>query len=185
MTNLHTQGVAVLSPYHLLAREPQTAQRSILLAPPTNAFSGLWSAIRRRHSFLAVVALTAMISEFLPILLAQIPFRVTQTHLVHVITTWTAVGVLSVMVLVLLSSFLVCWPHMPLDPSTIAGAMYYVADSRMLDYFQGLSVVGRKERDQRIATLGRRYRFGPMIGVSDGKPRVGVDVSKDGLHDVW
>lgn len=125
-----------------------------------------------------------MISEFLPILLSQIPFRVTSIHIVHVITTWTAVGVLCVMVLVLLSSFFIRWPHTPLDPTTIAGAMYYVADSRMLDDFQGLSMVERKDRDQRIVDLGLRYRFGPMMGVG-GKPRVGVDVSKDSLHDVW
>ncbi|KAI1101401.1 hypothetical protein F4804DRAFT_12006 [Jackrogersella minutella] len=34
-----------------LGRLSQHARRSILLAPPTKAFSGLWSVIRRRHNF--------------------------------------------------------------------------------------------------------------------------------------
>lgn len=38
---------------------------------------------------------------------------------------WLAVTILSTMILVLLGSFLVKWPELPIDPSTIAGAMYY------------------------------------------------------------
>ncbi|RYP47636.1 hypothetical protein DL768_006334 [Monosporascus sp. mg162] len=170
--------VAVLSPYHLLARAPQSAGRSILLAPPTNAFSGLWSAIRRRDGFLAVVALTSVLSELLPVLLAEIPFRVSQTYLVHLITTWSAVGILCIMLLVLISSFFVKWPHMPLDPTTVAGAMYYVADSWMLSQFDGLGTLGRKDRDRRVVALDLKYRFGPMTGVG-WETRVGVDVAGD------
>ncbi|RYP41399.1 hypothetical protein DL767_001037 [Monosporascus sp. MG133] len=170
--------VAVLSPYHLLAQAPQSAQRSILLAPPTNAFSGLWSAVRRRDGFLAVVAFTSVLSELLPVLLAEIPFRVSQTYLVHLITTWSAVGILCIMLLVLVSSFFVKWPHMPLDPTTVAGAMYYVADSWMLGLFEGLGTLGPKDRDRRVVGLGLKYRFGPMTGVS-WETRVGVDVAGD------
>ncbi|RYP87864.1 hypothetical protein DL769_000456 [Monosporascus sp. CRB-8-3] len=170
--------VAVLSPYHLLARAPQSARRSILLAPPTNAFSGLWSAVRRRDGFLAVVALTSVLSELLPVLLAEIPFRVSQTYLVHLVTTWSAVGILCIMLLVLVSSFFVRWPHMPLDPTTVAGAMYYVADSWMLGGFDGLGTLGPKDRDRRVVELGLKYRFGRMTGVS-GETKVGVDVAGD------
>ncbi|RYP75207.1 hypothetical protein DL771_002532 [Monosporascus sp. 5C6A] len=170
--------VAVLSPYYLLAQAPQSAQRSILLAPPTNAFSGVWSAVRRRDGFLAVVALTSVLSEFLPVVLAEIPFRVSQTYLVHRITTWSAVGILCIMLLVLVSSFFIKWPHMPLDPTTVAGAMYYVADSWMLGGFDGLGTLGPKDRDRRVVSLGLKYRFGQMTGVS-GETRVGVDITGD------
>ncbi|RYP22650.1 hypothetical protein DL765_001500 [Monosporascus sp. GIB2] len=170
--------VAAISPYHLLAQAPRSARRSILLAPPTNAFSGLWSAVRRRDGFLAVVALTSVLSELLPVLLAEIPFRVSQTYLVHRITTWSAVGILGIMLLVLIASFFVKWPHMPLDPTTVAGAMYYVADSWMVGGFDGLGTLGPKDRDRRIVALGLKYRFGQMTGVS-GETRVGVDVAGD------
>ncbi len=67
---------------------------------------------------------------------------------------------------------------MPLDPTTIAGAMYYVADSWMLDNFHGLSTFKRKERDRSVTALALRYQLGQMMGIS-GKARVGVDVAKD------
>ena len=177
-------GIAVLSPYHLLEQKPQPAQRSILLAPPTNPVSGLWTAVRRRHGYLAVVALTAVLSEFLPILLSEVPFRVSQTFLVHLITTWSAVGVLGTMVLVLLCSFFVKWPHLTVDPTTIAGAMYYVTDSYMLSNFQGLSTLERKERDKGVTNLGLRYEFGRVMGLS-GKTRLGVDFAKDTPIPAW
>ena len=174
----------MLSPYHLLEQRPQSARRSILLAPPTNAVSGLWTAIRRRHGYLTIVAPTAVLSEFLPILLTQIPFQVSQTFLVYVITTWSAVGVLGIMVLVLLWSFFVRWPHMPVDPTTIAGAMYYVTDSYMLSNFQGLSTLEREERDNGVANLGLKYEFGRMMGTSE-KARLGVDFAKETPVSVW
>ncbi|KAI1337363.1 hypothetical protein F5Y15DRAFT_391163 [Xylariaceae sp. FL0016] len=170
--------IAIISPYQLLSDRPQLARHSILLAPPTNAVSGLRSAIRRRHGFLAVVAVTSLLSEVLTIFLTNIPFRVTQTFLVHTICTWSAVGILFIMVLVVLGSFCVTWPHMPLDPSTVAGAMYYVCDSWMLGQFEGLSVMRRPERDARVRSLGARYEFGEMGGV-EGTRRIGVDSSDE------
>ncbi|KAI1636215.1 hypothetical protein F4809DRAFT_641773 [Biscogniauxia mediterranea] len=71
-----SSSIVILRPCHLVY---QTARRSILLAPPANAFSGLWSSVRRRHGFLAVVALTSILSKFLIVLLSNVPYRVTQT----------------------------------------------------------------------------------------------------------
>lgn len=175
--------IAMLSPYQLLASSPQQARRSILLAPPTNAFSGLWSAIRRRHSFLAIVAVTSILSEFLTIFLSNVPYRVTQTFLVHNICTWAAVGILCIMVLVVVGSFFVSWPHMPVDPSTIAGAMYYVCDSWMLARFEGLSMMKRRDRDWHVNEMNLRYEFGEIRGAS-GIVRIGVDASTSGCS-VW
>ncbi|XXG96339.1 hypothetical protein Hte_002621 [Hypoxylon texense] len=176
--------IAILSPYQLLAKSPQHARRSILLAPPTNAFSGLWSSVRRRHGFLAVVAVTSILSEFLTIFLGNIPFRVTQTYLVHNICTWAAVGILCIMILVVAGSFFVTWPHMPVDPSTVAGAMYYVCDSWMLARFEGLSTMKRKDRDWRVNEMGLKYEFGEIRGAS-GVVRIGVDASSSSGGAGW
>ncbi|CAJ2513062.1 Uu.00g011810.m01.CDS01 [Anthostomella pinea] len=167
--------VAILSPYQLMAHSPQTAQRVILVAPPTNAFSGIWSAFRRRHLFLGVVAFTAILSEFLPLLLANIPFQVTQTWDVHLGCTWLAVGIISLMIVVLVVSFFVRWPRLPVDPRTVAGAAYYVCDSWLLQGVDKLSMAKKSERDARMNYAGLRYRYGEMTGVS-GVRRVGVDV---------
>ncbi|KAI8634512.1 hypothetical protein F5Y19DRAFT_213645 [Xylariaceae sp. FL1651] len=167
--------VAIMSPYQLLARRPQYASRSILLAPPTNAFSGLWYAARSRRIFLAVVALASIVSESLSIFLSNVPFQVTQTYLVSQMSCWAAVSILSLMVLTVIISFYIKWPHMPVDPSTIAGAMYYVCDSPVLDRFEGLSKLKKKERDRKVTELALLYEFGEIEGTS-GSRRVGVNI---------
>ncbi|KAI0384662.1 hypothetical protein F5Y04DRAFT_269185 [Hypomontagnella monticulosa] len=176
--------IAVLSPYQLLANSPQHARRSILLAPPTNAFSGLVSSVRRRHSFLAIVALTSILSEFLTIFLSNIPYRVTQTYLLHQVCTWAAVSILGIMVLVVFGSFFLTWPHMPVDPSTIAGAMYYVCDSWMLSRLEGLSTMKRRDRDWRVNEMRLKYEFGEIRGAS-GIVRIGVDASSSSGGAGW
>ncbi|KAI5860405.1 hypothetical protein GGS23DRAFT_613962 [Durotheca rogersii] len=168
--------IAVVSPYKLLASGPQRAGRSILLAPPTNAFSGLWSALRRRHGFLAAAAATSILSEFLTVFLSNVPFRVTQTYVANRVCTWAAVGILGVMVAVVLASFAVAWPRVPVDPATVAGALYYVCDSPMLDRFAGLSTLPRRDRDRHVRDMDLRYEFGQIAGVS-GLTRIGVDAS--------
>ena len=123
---------------------------------------------------MALVALTSIFSEFMPILLNNIPFRITQTFVTHLVCTWLAVGILGAMLLVVLASFFIKWPHMPADVTTIAGTMYYVFDSGMLWSFEGLGPAPPKERDWRISEMGSQYSFGEMTGVS-GMQRVGVD----------
>jgi len=115
----------------------------------------------------------------MPILLNNVPFRLTQTYATHMACTWMAVAVLSLMWAVVFASFFVKWPHMPVDPSTIAGAMYYVCDSRMLAGFEGLSVLPKEQRDSRVEEMGDLYRFGSIDGLSSSagstRRRIGVD----------
>ena len=138
---------------------------------------GLWSSIRRRDLTLAAVAIATIISEFLPIVLNNIPFRVTQTFLAHEICTWIAIGVLSFMLAVVLGTFLVRWPGLPVDPSTVAGAMYYVADSKVVEMVEGYTQLNGKERNDVIKAMRGRFEFGEVWGVS-GRRRVGVDVAE-------
>ncbi|KAK0721572.1 hypothetical protein B0T26DRAFT_643506 [Lasiosphaeria miniovina] len=170
--------MAVLSPYQLLSQGPQPAGRSVVLSPPLNAFSGILSAARRRHRYLVTVAFTAILSEFLPLLLSNVPFRVTQTWMTHMVCTWLAMAILTVMWLVVAGGFLVKWPHLPVDPSTIAGAMFYVHDSSIICTLEGLGALGKKERDRRVVDMRLKYEFGDMAGLG-GRKRIGVDGSRD------
>ncbi|KAJ2896033.1 hypothetical protein MKZ38_005918 [Zalerion maritima] len=179
--------VATLSPYTLMSSSAtsggQPASKSILLHPPSNPFSGLFRAIHRGQPYLILVSFTAILSEFMPLILNQIPYRPTQTLQVHRVTYIVSVTVLSFMILVILLSFwpkMVRWPHMPLDPSTIAGAMFMVADSWMMWGFEGMGAMGNmdeKERDERIKARGERYEYGEIVGNAGtvGGMRVGVD----------
>lgn len=124
--------------------------------------------------FSAVVAFAGVLSKFTPILLANIPFSSTVTWQSHEACTWASVGILAVMVLVLVASFLVKWPYMPVDPGTIAGTMYYICDSRMLGDLGPAGESGGKGDKQVGGRLGARYRFGKTVGVS-GRERIAVD----------
>lgn len=77
---------------------------------------------------MGIVAAVSIMAEFLPALLTNIPYRIIETWLAHSVCMWMAIAVLCAMVLTLLGSFFVDWPHMPIDPSTMAGAMYYVVN---------------------------------------------------------
>ncbi|KAI1121734.1 hypothetical protein F5Y10DRAFT_288177 [Nemania abortiva] len=157
--------VAVMTPYQMLAEKPRKACQSILLAPPTNAFSGLWYAVRTRRVFLGLVSLVSILSESLGVFLGNIPFKVTQTFFVFQICTWTAVGIMSLMVLILLGSFFVRWPDMPVNPSTIAGAMYYVCDTSLVEKFEGLSTLSRMQRDITVTNMALLYEFNEMVNI--------------------
>lgn len=143
-----------------------------------HALAGIWSARQRRHPFLIVVAVTAILGEFMPLLLNNVPFRLTQTYATHMVCTWLAVVLMCIMWLVVAGSFFLSWPHMPVDPGTIAGAMYYVCDSKMLSSFEGLSMLGQEERDRRVDQMPAKFAFGSIVGKS-GTIGIGVDA----IHD--
>ncbi|KAF3008304.1 hypothetical protein E8E14_005820 [Neopestalotiopsis sp. 37M] len=170
--------VAIISPYQLLAQRPQKAKHSILLSPTTNAFSSILSGMRRRHVLLAAVGVTALLSEFLTIFLSNVPYRATQTFLAARVCAYGSIGIISTMALVVVGSLFIKWPYMPVDPSTIAGAMYYVCDSWMLRHLQHLGEMGRDDCNARINAMDQSYTFGEIVGQS-GTLRIGVDTVDD------
>jgi hypothetical protein len=141
-----------------------------------NPFYGAFASLTQRNLLLLTVAVTTILSEFLPILLANIPFSLTQTKMTHVVCARAAIAILGFMIIVLGATMFVKWPHMAVDPRTVAGAVYYVADSAMLADFEGrgISVLDKRERDERVKELGQRYFYGDVRGVS-GQHRIAVD----------
>jgi len=170
-----------MSPYKIMSTKPQPAQRSILISPPLDPFTGFVSAFRHRHDiFLSLVACTAVLSEFLPLLLGAIPWRVSETYLTHQVCTWLAVAVLALMVAVLVGSLFLRWPSMPVDPSTVAGSIYYVCESDMVDEFRGMGWEAGDVRDSLVGVKGKRYVFKEKVGIGNRR-RMQVEVD-DGLQ---
>jgi hypothetical protein len=166
-------GVALMEPYRQLWRRPQTTVKSIAVAPPTTVFVGIWQALARREVFTSCVALANIISKLTPPLLSNVPFSPVQTWLFHQVATWTATGCLGFLILVLgYGALFVKYPHMPIDPGTVAGKMYYLCDSDILYDFQGFSGLEVKECLTRLDP-DWKYTFGKMTGVS-GEQRIGV-----------
>lgn len=179
--------VSIMAPYQLMATKTQPAIHSILFSPNTNPFSGIWSAIKHRHAFLGAVSGAAILSEFLPVILSNVPFNLAQTQTAATVCAVLSCVFLILMISTLVWSFFIRYPPMPVDPRCIAGLLYYVSRSRMVVEerdFQGLSRLDRQERELRIRELGRRYFYGVLAGSSER--RLGVDCDAgtlgEGMH---
>ncbi|KAJ0165913.1 hypothetical protein CTA2_9484 [Colletotrichum tanaceti] len=167
-------GVATISPYYHMGRRSQQPESSILITRPTNSFYGLYAAVVEGDVVLLLAAFMAVLAEFLPILLTNIPYNLTQTLVTHTVCALASASILALMIAALVASLFVRWPAMPVDPRSIAGALYYVDESRMLDDFEGFSRLGSEERARRVRELGRRYFYGAITG-KRGRRRMGVE----------
>lgn len=107
--------------------------------------------------------------------LSHVPFSKTETYLTQLVCSWLSIAILGLMILTLVASFFVKWPHLPVDPRTIAGAMYYICDSGMLETLDGMSTMQKRDRNMGIRRMGRKYGFGYIDGLN-GRRRVGVDI---------
>ena len=206
-----SQSVATISLFHRMAASPSSLptlsssrtetesglspSKSILLSRPTNSFSSAWAAVsqtqisssscsqaREKGDWLLLLsAIMAVLAELLPVVLANIPYSLTQTLTTHNVCTYISLGILGSMVAVLGGSLFVRWPHMPVDPRTLAGAIYYVADSELLlnDVAEAAGQTTATqgtlaEMEQRLIKMDRRYYYGRVLG-SNGKSRMVVD----------
>ena len=111
------------------------------MTPPTNVFGGVWSALLRRPRdyYLGAISIAGIFAELLPLLLGNVAFEASDSHIGIRFCTWFAVAILFILLLVAATSFRVQWPHMPLDPTTVAGAVYYTSDPTMSSSVKGMS----------------------------------------------
>ena len=170
-------GVARTEAYRALYSSRRTANDAVFTSPATTPFTGLWTSLGRRSWFSAAVALMAILSKFTPVLLTNVPYRIVQTWTTHEVCTWMALAVLALMMAVLVWSLFVPRPPLPAGSDTLAAAMHYVCDSRMLPDFAGMASAGKAEWESCRAKGERAYRFGEMVGVS-GAARIGVDYAE-------
>ncbi|KXH45929.1 hypothetical protein CSAL01_09157 [Colletotrichum salicis] len=157
-------GIAIVSPYYHMGRRSQRPESSILITRPTNGFYGIYAAILDGDIVLMLAAFMSIIAEFLPMLLANVPYNLTQTLSSHNICSIISITILVLMMVAVGASLFIKWPEMPVDPRSIAGAMYYVSESRMPDDFEGLSQLSSFDRKKKVGELGRRYLYGALTG---------------------
>jgi hypothetical protein len=101
-----------------------------------------------------------------------------ETYETQKICAYISIVIIMLMIIVMAGSFMIQWPHMPVDPRTIAGAMFYVCDSWMLGSLDGLASLERRDRDWMVKSMGLRYLYGNLTGMSE-KERVGIDAIDD------
>ncbi|KAF4333481.1 hypothetical protein FBEOM_12717 [Fusarium beomiforme] len=158
----NVSGVSVITPYRRMAQDPQVPTRSVLMTPATNPVSGFFVALRIRDPLLFFTAFTTLLAQFLPILLANVPYSLTQTSEAHEICSRLSIGILLIMVLAMLSSLLVKWPDLPVDPRSLAGALWYVADAPWVRGLEGVAAMSARKRKDVVQGLGGRWTYGPI-----------------------
>ncbi|KAM7207771.1 hypothetical protein V8F20_001813 [Naviculisporaceae sp. PSN 640] len=171
--------------YQRLATDdkPQPARTSILLSTqPADPFTAIYRAATPVLDIpLLTIAVARLFAKLTPILFSGIPFRNTITFRMHEACTWTAVGILLIMVCVLLHGLLgpllcsgkrgIRGIDMPVGVDTIVGCMYYLAGSKMVKDFEGLSMMSTRERDRLVCEMRRRYAFRRAPSNSDTNNR--------------
>ncbi|KAL2677230.1 hypothetical protein Neosp_010998 [[Neocosmospora] mangrovei] len=152
--------VAAITPFRRMADKSQSPTRSVLMTPPTNAFSGVFVALRAGDLLLFLTAVASLMSQFLPILFANVPYNLTQTRLAHQVCSRLSAGLLVFMVIGLFGSLFVKWPDLPVDPRSLVGAMYYVAEAPWVAGIEGVAGMNAKDRKNKIQGLGGRWSYG-------------------------
>ena len=168
-------------PYRALLAGSARADESILLAPHSNPFTGIFSSVKHKHWFNAYVSLVAILCEPLIVALANIPYKPALSLIAYRTATYVTIGVLSMMILGVIV-FLIrnCrvghqrhrWQRQ--RPETLAEMMLLMSGSNMLGDFRGLSELGGEERNAVVRGWGKAYSMGDVAGV-DGVTRWGVD----------
>ena len=130
-----------------------------------------------RYPFASSIALVALLSEILIVMLSGVPFSPGQIYMELLVCSYTSMAILALMVVAIIALLLRRWRgglNLPRTPDTLAAVMSYICASQMLDDFEGLECLDKGERDRRIVALKKRYEYGQRRGV-DGVVRWAVD----------
>lgn len=168
-----------------LSHQDAPPKKSILLPKHTTALTALIPSLFRKQSTTFIVAFTSILAEFLVVALSGLPYRSGQLADEFFFCGVTALVILAVMVLVIaaVNFWRRALPHLPRKPDSAGNVMTYLADSKMVNDFEGVERMGNKQRDAWIETLGKRYEYA-LRRRDDGRVRWAVDhVSKGDLDD--
>ncbi|KAL8955985.1 MAG: hypothetical protein Q9193_006349 [Seirophora villosa] len=177
-------------PYRLLLHaswpsSAPSARESILASPPTDPFLGLVSSLQRKAWSQSWLSLVAISTEPLIIALANIPFKAQATFEAYRVSTYVAIGVLSLMLLGLLGVLNVLREERVSGEEAMRGIevagdravgslMRLLCGSSMLSDLRGLAEMGTEGRDSVVMGWQKRYNMGDVVGV-DGAERWGID----------
>lgn len=166
-----------MEPYRRLLMRAVKANDSILLAPHSNPFTGLFYSLRNRHYFNAYISLVAILCLPLIVALASIPFKASLVFQTYRASTYFSIGVLSMMLIGIV--WLLCrrrTPDLVRRPDTIVSMLLFLCGSNMREDFKGMSLLRRQERDEEVMRWDKSYAMGNVVGV-DGEERPAVDES--------
>jgi len=159
-----------------MAKSSADPRSTILLRKSSIALTSIFPMLFKGYFVAASMAIIAVLADILIIFLGAVPFTSGQVFMELLVASYSSMAILGIMILGLVALFI--WkrllPHLPRTPDTIAAVTSYIADSRMLDDFEGCEYLSNHELSNRIAGLGKRYVYGRWPG-SDGHPRYLID----------
>ncbi|KAI9742735.1 MAG: hypothetical protein M1835_003011 [Candelina submexicana] len=167
--------IRIVAPYKALLSSPQGPRSTLLFRSTTLPITSFFNSLYHGHFFLTSIALVAILSEILVIMLAGVPFQSAQTWFAFLVSAYLSMTILGIMIIALVAIF--WWRtsiKMPRMPDTLAAVWSYLCASFLLEDFEALEGLDEKERDKRIRSWGKRYEFGKKMGV-DGVVRWAVD----------
>ena len=181
--------VLQLAPYYSMSSQSSKTARastSILQPYATDQYTGLVYSLRRSSPILLAVTLPTVLSDFLPLLLANVPFRRTTTWEAHIISSWTAVGILGfmlTMLVVLLGWLILARPKHFLNVQLLRDAPFTAAVLILCDsedflwQCRDLSTLNTSERDRSVREMRRRYQL--PSNIKGNCPRIqSIDASE-------
>ena len=165
-----------MEPYRQLLHGSAPAADSILLAPHSNPFTGLFYSLRNHHYFNAYISFVAVLCELLIVALANIPFKPSLAFIAYKTCTYISIGILNLMLIGIV--WMLCRKRAPglntNRPKNLADVLVALCGSHMLEDFAGMSTLEKKQRDAIIKGWGKGYSMGRLIGI-DGVERDGID----------
>ncbi|KAF4627437.1 hypothetical protein G7Y89_g10715 [Cudoniella acicularis] len=154
------------TPYARLLKGSSAPQDLILLPTWQSPLSAVIRLLRRHHYLTAIVSAISLPTEFLPLLLTNIPFSFGTIKLAYTICNHAVMAILTLMIIttvVLIFRKPSGVGGLLRKPDNLASVAVYLAgegDKCIFDSFAGLSVVRKEERDSIVKDIGVVYSPG-------------------------
>lgn len=175
----------MIAPYLELAKGPSVSSRSIALPYAADSFSYLFSSLVRLRFLAFAVSLGTVLSDFLPLVLAILPFDRTTTWQAYVVTTWVSVGIIGYMIVVVLWLMALLlfrsYSHVlsmeELQENPLFVILHTLNGSpNLMECLHSMSELKTRHRNQKVKGLSLRYVLAdPGIGV-DQRPQLRIEV---------
>lgn len=158
--------VRILVPYRNLGHRMAKPETSVLLNVGGTAVEHFPKALYRGEWFHALIAGTAILSDFLIVAVAGVPYSTAQVWQAFLVSAYVSMGILGVMIL---STFGVFWWReslrklkMPREPDTLLSVWLMLCDdgNSLRTEFDGWETTGERERAKACRNRGAKYRGG-------------------------
>jgi len=151
-----------------MIRTSTPAATSVLLPYGTNPYSHFIRSLKFGQAFAALISLCTILSDFLPLLFANIPFNKATTWKAHLACTWSSIAIVMFMDLAIVGTAVALYRRRPaifvdvklLKRRPLASHLLLASQSpEMTRAFREISEMGTERRDRYIKDLGFRYKL--------------------------